>query len=356
MTPTRPSHLQARCELRSAADALLEVDNATPAMRFGTAVHAVLEGYYLGQADPPRWAAEALPQDNPCVKSLRGAGWRSPAGRCAMSGLPHLPRPDKCVRVVSEGPAVVAGAQGEPPIAGTRDLYVELEADEQARLGVATPELVIDFKTSSNPELYAKHVTQLRRDSQGIVYPLAAMIDFGLERVACRWLYLPSRAPWIGAVPVDFIQRRARLERIGIPALREKARRRLEVIQRPELATLNADACRDYAKVCPHHVDAGGFCNGKEADMGKMAAKIAEKRAQQAAEQTVTIDPVAALAAVEVEAESKAAAKSRKAEKDAPAAEPATAGGMRVSDVFDKLSKAAKAAGATINLNVTFNP
>lgn len=318
-------------------------------MRFGTAVHAVLEGYYLGQADPPRWAAERL-GDNPCTKSLQGAGWRSPAGRCVMAGLPYLPRPDKCTRVVSEGPAVI---DGKPPIAGTRDLYAELEPDEQARLGVATRELVIDFKTSSAPELYAKTPTQLRRDSQGITYPYAAMIDFELERVACRWVYLPSRAPWIGAVPVDFVQRRARLERIGIPALRERARRRLDVIQQPRLAALNADACRDYAKVCPHHVDAGGFCNGKEADMGKMAAKIAEKRAQQAAAEA------AQGAAAEVLNEGspvacdatppKAAAKSRKAEKDAPAL------GETASDftlAIIALRRAAADAGVAVEVTI----
>lgn len=354
MTPTRPSHLQARCELRMAADALLEVDNATPAMRFGTAVHAVLEGYYRGQADPPRWAADALPADNPCVKSLAGAGWRSPAGRCAMAGMAHLPRPDKCTRIVSEGAAVIPGGRGIPPIAGTRDLYVELEADEQARLGAATRELVIDFKTSSAPELYAKTPTQLRRDSQGVVYPLAAMLDFGLERVACRWLYLPSRAPWVGAVPVDFVQRRAKLEAIYLPALREKARRRLEVIQRPELATLNADACRDYAKVCPHHIDAGGFCNGKEADMGKMADKIAAKRAAQAAEQAQLVDQAndevaEALLRPPAEPPPKAAAKSRKAEKDAP--EP----NHDASDLYNAvviLKQIAQRLGATVEVTI----
>ncbi len=247
-------------------------------MRFGTAVHALLEAYYKGEADPPRAAAEALTPESPCYASLRGAGWKSPAGRCAMAGLPYLPRPDKCARIVSEGPAVIAG---DPPIAGTRDLYVVTEPSEQARLGIATPELVVDFKTSSDPLRYAKTSTELRNDAQGVTYPYSAMVDFTLERVSCRWVYLPSRSPHIGATYTDFVQRRSRVERVSLPRLRDRARRCLQIVRDPAQATANADACRDYGRLCPNHVDAGGICPGtKEIDMGLMAKKIAALRGE----------------------------------------------------------------------------
>lgn len=277
MQVARPSHLQsaARCELKW----LFAPDEPSHAMQFGTAVHALLEAFYKGETDPPRAAAEALGPDSPCYASLRGAGWRSPVGRCTMAGLPYLPRPDRCDVIISEGPAIVPG---EPPIAGTRDLLVKLQHEECMRLDVKHEWLVVDFKTSANPLLYAKSATELRRDSQGLTYPYAAMLDQGLDVVSCRWVYMPSRAPFIGANHTDFIQRRTTLERKAIPALQARAKRCLTIVRDPSLATRNPEACRDWNRLCPLHVDAGGQCNPNESetDMGALANKIKAMREQ----------------------------------------------------------------------------
>lgn len=247
-------------------------------MRYGTAVHAIYEAWYQGHPDAPRVAAARLGPGNPCTASLRSAGWLAPAAKTAVAGMAHLPRPDRCLAIYTEQPAVLPGA---PPIAGTRDLLVHLQPDEQARLGVKLPWLVVDYKTSSAPERYARMPWDLRTDPQGVIYPLAAMIDHDLEAVSCRWLYVPSRSPWIGALPVDFIQRRgAKLDR-AVGRLRTRARRALTIVRDPIQATRNPDDCRNYGRLCPHHVDSGGPCDPQEKTMGEsLAERIRRQRAE----------------------------------------------------------------------------
>lgn len=274
---TRPSTLQqvARCELRWLLGGEL---SPTPAMRFGTAVHALLEAYYQGVDDPPRVAAERL-GDNPCVASMIGAGWRSPVGRCATAGMAYLPRPDRCELIATEAPAIIPGA-----IAGTRDLYAVVTSAEQERLNIPTRELVLDYKTSSNPERWAVPAAILRNDPQGVVYPYSAILDYDLERVTCRWVYLPSLPPHIGATYTQFIQSRARLEKVQVPQIQDRAKRCLRIVQDPSLATINPTACNSYGRLCPHHQHAGGICPGNQEEYISMAESMADRIARLRAE------------------------------------------------------------------------
>lgn len=313
MTAVRPSHAQkaARCEVRW----LLEPDYTTPAMRFGTAVHALLEAWYKHHPDSPREAASVLGPEHPCYASLRSAGWRSNVGRCATAGLPYLPRRERCLEIHSEAPAII---EGDPPIVGTRDLLVKLMPDEQKRLGVAEPWLVVDFKTSSAPLLYAKSATYLRGDAQGITYPYSALTDFGLKRISARWVYLPSQPPHIGANYTDFVQRRSRLDKVEVPRLRARARRCLDIVKDPNTATKNPDACNDWNRLCPLHVDYGGPCNPQDKEQTVMSIKDRLKKMQ--AETAAELDEAEAAEAEAPKAEKRVA---KKASKKAAAASPA---------------------------------
>ena len=257
-------------------------------MRFGTAVHAVLEQRYRGSEDAPRTAAALLGEDHPCYVSLQQAGWMSPAGKCAVAGLGYLPQPHGCFAVYPEQPAVLPG---DPPIAGTRDLLAHLRPAERDRLGLRDDWLCVDYKTSSAPKWFARSARDLKRDAQGIIYPLSAMLDHGLDRIACRWLYLPSKPPHHGAQPTDFFQKKgAALDR-SVADLRTRGKRILTIVSDPMQATRDPSACRSYGRLCPHHSSLGGPCNPKEPMAESLAERIARVRAEQAGTAAPAAEP-----------------------------------------------------------------
>ncbi len=316
-------------------------------MRFGTAVHAVLEQRYCGSEDAPRSAAALLGEDHPCYASLRQAGWMSPAGKCAVAGLGYLPQPDGCFAVYPEQPAVLPG---DPPIAGTRDLLAHLRPAERDRLGLRDDWLCVDYKTSSAPQWFARSARDLKRDAQGIIYPLSAMLDHDLERIACRWLYLPSKPPHHGAVPTDFFQKKGPALDRAVQDLRTRGRRILTIVSDPMQATRDPSACRSYGRLCPHHVSAGGPCNPGE----QMAESLAERIARVRAEKEAGAQAPAAAEPVQepAEAPKKPRGRPRKVEpietEMPPAAEPANDNGTALrtplSGTVERLQKTDDAA------------
>lgn len=143
-----------------------------PAAQFGITGHGYAEAWLL--------RAEAPPQDAP--------------GRLMSEGIPYLPRP---------GTALV-----EIDFLGQRNRRGNaLEIDGLPYLGYldvlslheGRPR-VTDHKFTSRPDL-AHTVDTLRKDPQGILYPLVASILLGSDGAHSRWLYYPRTGR--NVFPVD---------------------------------------------------------------------------------------------------------------------------------------------------------
>jgi RecB family exonuclease len=203
----------ARCPRKWAFSRVAE-RNETPATKFGTKVHEILESWLLERK---------LPSAN------------TQEGRCALEGLKHLPMPQ------SEGLHI------EHPL--------EMEYDDVRYVGridfihVAEAGITVgDHKTTKDLS-YAKTEEDLLDDPQRIIYSHFIAQTFGVEDVEAKWVYY-QRFPPASAV-VSFSESSAAIEE-RFQELHNKYS--LPIVQAhgvdPMELPPNYEACGDFGR-CP---------------------------------------------------------------------------------------------------------
>ena len=252
----------------------------------GAALHHVWEAYFTG-GQP---------------------AWNTYAGQVAMAGIELLPHPDLCEWVSVEAPvgAEIIGyrkrgeggeikaepAEGLDPVYvlrvegvafnGFRDLTVKIKPDELERLGLSHAPggiVLYDYKSTSNIALYALSADDLRKDVQCNLYALDVMIKYGLESVACRWVYFETKDVR-QAVAIDVVITREHARSI-IHAQIELAHH-LDTIQSSATAALNWRSCFKYGGKrgeigCSYHSSKGGPCRMKHTSGQLMMAPFGRK-------------------------------------------------------------------------------
>lgn len=216
----------------------------------GTEAHRIVEAHYLGRAV--------------------ATDWTTFPGQVAQAWLDVMPGPDECDEVYTEiavrlePPSDMAGA---PVLEGTSDLLLKL--DLQGFHTATDGWLAGDWKTTRSFQ-YAKTAAELYTNSQGILYPLAAMRRLGLDSIPCRWAYsITDPAKRREARATDFVQTREHAEAAARPLFQAAAEMRAiydaVAHMEPLAAALSVpatgapSACEAYGG-CPHSVERGGAC------------------------------------------------------------------------------------------------
>jgi hypothetical protein len=237
----------------------------------GVAMHAILEAWYRGEK--PAWGtfpgrvAESgrhlLPSPNEC-------GWLDPEG--AIGDEPSsLPRPLRKHSV-----ATVMTVHGVA-FGGFRDMMGILSPAAWDRLGLGVLDaprgyLLVDYKSTKSIAKWAKSPSAVRDDVAANAYALDAMRVFGIDAIACRWVYFETGATR-RAIAVDFVITRANAMRV-LEAQAALAKH-LDTIT-VETAVKNPDACGRYGG-CPHHVTRGGPCDARRS-LGKLIQSARRKQ------------------------------------------------------------------------------
>jgi hypothetical protein len=204
----------------------------------GTAVHAVGEAYWRGEA----------------------VDWHSRPGEIYQSGLHLLPSPEDCARVSVEGSLGPDQAPGSDTQgiriggilwAGRRDLVYQLDA--------APAPVLVDYKTTSSVARWAHTAEELSVDLAACLYAVSVAREWALPagaRVDCLWPYLETGRRR-HAVGVRFsVDTAAAADIIGAAA--EDARR-LDRIRVEDDAEPDPSACAAYGG-CDYHESNGGPC------------------------------------------------------------------------------------------------
>ena len=205
-------------------------------LSLGKAVHAMGEAYFGGSRAPYAW--QSLP------------------GQIFASGIGALPLPAACDEIEVERPigdVAVEGAPGGRVLelhgvrwAGCRDLAVRQNNEW----------LQVDYKTTASLARYALTPEALRNDLQCAIYVVDLAQRLGLNEVACRWLYLETKAVR-RAMPIDVVVPLEHAIKIVEPAA--ALARELDKLERVEDAEQILTACYDYGG-CQYHASAGGPC------------------------------------------------------------------------------------------------
>ena len=208
----------------------------TRSLSLGKAVHAMGEAYFGGMRAPYAW--QSLP------------------GQIFASGIGALPLPAACDEIEVERPigdVAVEGAPGGRVLelhgvrwAGCRDLAVRQ----------AGAWLQADYKTTASLARYALTPEALRDDLQCAIYVVDLARRLGLSEVACRWLYLETKAVR-RAMPIDVVVPLEHAIKIVEPAA--ALARELDTLERVDDAEQILTACYDYGG-CQYHASAGGPC------------------------------------------------------------------------------------------------
>lgn len=222
MTHVSPSQIStfARCPRKWAFSRTAE-RSETPATKFGTKVHTILEDWLLERK---------LPSPN------------TPEGRCALEGLPHLPMPKS------------DGLEIERPLLM---FYDNVKYVGRIDFIVTTKSTVTigDHKTTKNLD-YAKTVEDLLDDPQRIVYSHWAAEEFDRDEVHAKWVYY-QRHP-AASITVELTESR---EEIADRFKKLHEKYSLPIVQSdgipPMEMTPNYDACGDFGG-CPHRNECHG--------------------------------------------------------------------------------------------------
>lgn len=215
----------------------------------GTEAHRIVESHYLGRAV--------------------AADWTTFPGQVAQAWLDVMPGPEECEEVYTETAISLAPPPdmvGAPTLEGTSDLLLRLKAPRQ---DFDHNWLAGDWKTSRSFQ-YAKTAAELYTNSQGILYPLAAMRRLGLDSIPCRWAYsITDPAKRREARATDFVQTREHAEAAARPLFQAAAEMRAiydaVAHMEPLAAALSVpatgapSACEAFGG-CPHSVERGGAC------------------------------------------------------------------------------------------------
>jgi biotin carboxyl carrier protein len=213
--------------------------------------------------------------------------WTSLPGQILLSGAGYLPHPDRCERVeveraIGDEPTGLVAPRSPTTITihgvrwgGFIDLVAWPTRGERERLwpaGVLVGPVLIDHKTTASIARYAKTPDELTHDVAAAVYGVDVMTRYGLDALACRWVYYESKRVR-RAVPVDFaLTGQGALDTIAPAA---ELARHLDTIERSADATCNSLACDEYGG-CPYHPAQGGPCDVRRG----LAAAFANPRRQ----------------------------------------------------------------------------
>jgi hypothetical protein len=260
----------------------------------GTALHALLEAYYSGQA----------------------VDWSSHIGQIAMSGRAHLPHREACLEIRIEecigdepypaehDPERTALVFGDVRILGYVDLEVRLDpaGDEAKRLGIVDALrrgggwYTFDYKTSRDVAEYALDPAEAVVDPQGILYSAAGMIRTDTEARGMRWVYMQTETKSFSK-PVDALFTYEG-SRVHLTTLVDRAGA-LQTKTSIDDCLPNTEHCDEYGG-CPHHHTRGGPCTaqrpvGRIATMGFKDMYIKSKAEKLAAEKGISFDEAMAL-------------------------------------------------------------
>jgi hypothetical protein len=303
-----------QCEAKVCYDRVDGLRDESSAQAYGTTCHAILQAYFELAEDVIARAVEILRAEAETDAVLDNAdelerdGLRSRFWATVSAGLHLLPNPRDCLEIRPEQevelapvPLVSVGDNGElRPIEGTRDLMVRTTRREFDRLfpamgaawyAMAGGWLVVDFKTSTDPEKWGKHPDKLFEDQQGVIYPLAALREPALARydaIPCRWVYFPSREPYRAAKASDFVQSRVHAEAAYV----ELSRKAQEIVSLIRLRTpgdrakKNPQACNAYGG-CKRHRNKGGTCDARQNFGAAAHALRAQRRPLSTTEETM---------------------------------------------------------------------
>lgn len=240
----------------------------------GTEVHARLEQYMSGAGD---------------------VDWSDEPGRIALSGLPHLPSPSKCLLVECEQkvtldltflagvyPWANAEFYADPIVfSGTRDLMCQLADGSYLLLDHKTT-YTFDWIDRDKTIKTVKTPEQLIADEQVNVYGLSIMQKYGLTELPCRWVYYRTEGD-PAAKQVDFTITRAGAEsyvaNLVVLALELRALMRTT----PQtLAAINGIECNVLScgkfVGCVYHPDQGGPCTPPVLTMGERLVQLRKKK------------------------------------------------------------------------------
>jgi hypothetical protein len=163
---------------------------------------------------------------------------------------------------------------------GFRDLLAIVSPAAWDRLGLAALEvqgaprgyLLVDYKSTKSIAKWAKAPRVLREDVAANAYALDAMNKFGIDAIACRWVYFETGKSR-RAIAVDFMITRANALRVL--AGQADIARHLDTIT-VDTAVKNPDACGRYGG-CPHHITRGGPCDARRS-LGKLIQTARRKQ------------------------------------------------------------------------------
>lgn len=233
----------------------------------GKAMHIVGETHYQGGA--PNWAS--LP------------------GQIFLSGVHHLPHPDRVLDGAVEQPIsmVCNGIRWR----GSRDLIVSAPS-EFRRMGVDAPDgwALIDYKSSRDILRYALRADvdvfaklrkardevpeRLKDNFQAQLYTAATCEEKKIGSLPCRWVYFAT-GDKRASVPIDTTITYD-VARAAVEAASERARE-LDAIEREDQAPQNTDACDQYGG-CPYHISAGGPCNARRSIGDFVSARVLNRK------------------------------------------------------------------------------
>jgi len=270
---------------KKAATKKLKAYNRQMRPALGTAVHAILEGYYL-QRTPGAWHAPRLWID-------LAVAWETRPGQIALLGRAHLPDPKALAEVWCEVLVTVAAVPGWvgpwPAMGGTPDLVTlavrgglpDFPGDHESST-FSYEHHLYDYKTTLDFQ-YAKTAEELHdHDEQAAIYSLAVMQEHGLSELECTWVYMRTEgAP--ASFPVHFTMTRehaeARVRALAVQALElEALTQQWLAVPRgflgggKRLAMINAlptneSACPNFGG-CIYHHDKGGPCRPAKQGLG----------------------------------------------------------------------------------------
>jgi len=148
----------------------------SPALVFGTAVHALAETYMRDGSYP---SIDQLPA---ALSNADG----DRAVRCAVALLPHLPKPGRAV--------VEVWMRRDLPKGQFRGRLDFAEPEVETVLSQVPLVRITDIKTSSN-FAYAKTEEMAPHDAQAIAYCAWVLDEEEIDVILWRWLYVLTKAP-----------------------------------------------------------------------------------------------------------------------------------------------------------------
>jgi hypothetical protein len=208
--------------------------NGERSRALGTAVHSVLEAWYLGQ-EPE---------------------WHSFPGQVALAGTRYLPHPSK----LQAPPRVEqwVNVRTTPKLVGKVDLRVLPIPEESDRLGLPRGWVTVDYKTSKDLA-WCKSVADLEVDGQLNLYALDHIRAMSDERAVLRWLYFDTGRKR-QAKPVDVV--RTYTDANAKVHLMLEHAKHLDTLESVEACSPTPDACGAFGG-CEFHQSRGGPCDAQ---------------------------------------------------------------------------------------------